>query len=114
EVFARPCAGNRRRAAVGISPGADHRRIADPAPALAGQPAGRGRRRDVARRIAGDRTDRAVLDARIEPAFAARAKFVPLPAPPLDLEPAVGSLLDTMLAGERLGPRPGEEDVRSL
>ena len=48
EIFARAGRRDRRRAVVGIGAGADQRRIADPAPALGGQPAGRGRGGDMA------------------------------------------------------------------
>ena len=48
EIFARAGGGDRAGAVVGIGAGADQRRVADPAPALAGEAAGRGRRGDMA------------------------------------------------------------------
>ena len=48
EIFAGAGGRDRAGAVVGKGAGADQRRIADPAPALAGQAAGRGRRGDMA------------------------------------------------------------------
>ena len=70
EIFARAGRRNRGGAVVGIGAGADQRRIADPAPALGGQPAGRGRDRDMAVDVDRDRSDRAVFDLVVEPALA--------------------------------------------
>ena len=69
EIFARAGRRHRRGSVVGISARADQRRIADPAPALGGQAAGRGRRRDMAVDIDRDRADGAVFDLVVEPAF---------------------------------------------
>ena len=66
EIFARAGRGDRGRAVVGIGAGADQRRIADPAPALGGQPAGRGGGRDMAVDVDRDRADRAIFDLVVE------------------------------------------------
>ena len=63
-------------AVVGLGPRADHRRIADPAPALAGQPAGRGRCGDMALAVARHRAHGAVFHVGIEPAGLALAEFL--------------------------------------
>ena len=68
EIFAGAGRGDRGRAVVGIGAGADQRRIADPAPALAGQPAGRGRGGDMAVRIDRNRANRAIFDVGVESA----------------------------------------------
>ena len=57
---------DRRRPIVGIGAAADQRRVPDPAPALGGQAAGRGRRRDMTIGVDGDGSDRAIFDIGIE------------------------------------------------
>ena len=64
EIFARAGRRDRAAAVVGIGAGADDRRIADPAPALAGEAAGRGRGGDMALLVERDRADRAVFEVR--------------------------------------------------
>src|SRR5262245_49866827 len=88
------------RAIVGIIARADHGRIADPAPTLAGESAGRGRRRDVVVRVGGDRADRAELHPRIEALTRLDDRQLSLPL--LRREPTRIDRLDTSFARERL------------
>jgi hypothetical protein len=66
EDLAEASGAYRGRAVVGIGAGTDQRRIADPAPALGGQPAGRRRGRNMAVTIERDRTDRPIFDVGVK------------------------------------------------
>ena len=112
EIFPRAGCRHGRRAVVGVGPGADQRRIADPAPALGGEAASRGRRRDMAVDVDRDGSDGAVFDRIVEPAFC--EEFLELSPALRDFEPAVRDLLDAVLAREQIGILAGQEDVRSL
>ena len=114
EELARPGGRNRAGAIVGIVARADHRRIADPAPALAGQPAGGSGRGDVAFAVDRHRADGAVLEVDVEPAEVARLQFLQLPPPLGRREPVGIDHLDALLARELLGAFAAEEHVRRI
>ena len=114
ELLARSGAADRARAVVGIGSRADHRRIADAVPALAGQPPGRCRRRHVAVAVAGHRAHRAILQAIVEPAQLLRLQFLQLPPAFLGREPVGIDQVDPLFAREFLRPGPREQDVRAV
>jgi hypothetical protein len=108
EVFTRSGRRHRRRAVVGVGARADHRRIADPAPALAGDAAGRGCGGDVAVRVAGDRADGAVFHRAVErrPGFGELARAFG------GVEPRGVDLFEAGGQREGIGPDAGKHDVR--
>ena len=97
EELARAGARHRGAAIVGIGARADQRRIADPAPALAGDPAGRGRGGDVPRLVERHRADRAVFHVDVELA-AIGEQFVELAAAFGNREPVGIGLFQPVLA----------------
>jgi hypothetical protein len=115
EELARTRGGDGAGAVVGIGAGADDGRIADPAPALAGQPAGRGGGGGAAVPVDRDRADRAVFEVDVERlGIGALAEFLELTAALGDVKPLVGDLLQPILLRELIGAEAAQEDVRAL
>ena len=108
EVLARPRRRHGTGAVVGIGAGPDQRRIADPAPALAGDAAGRRRRGEVPVRIAGDRANRAVFHRPVEYAV----RLAKLARALGRFEPRLVDLLEPRRQRERICSDPGEHDMR--
>src|SRR5690606_30403357 len=113
----------RRHPAVGVrpGPGPDDRRIAHPAPHLAGHPAGRGRRRDPPLRIQRHRTHGAeVLPGRLRPSGLAVASLalpgaLELLAPRVRIKPLVRHPFQVRVpVRETLGAFAHQHHVRRL
>src|SRR6478736_5003802 len=105
EELAGPGCRDRAGPVVRVSPRADHRRVADPAPALAGQPAGRGRGGEMPVAVARHRADSAVLEVDVEPAEVLRLELLQLPPALGRGEPVGIDQLYVLPAGELLGAR---------
>src|SRR5581483_2389363 len=96
---------------VRVRAGADNGRVADASRKLAGDAAGRGRGREVARSVERDGADRAVDLVVAE--GTALALALERRAPPARAEPAARRHRDAVRAREALGPGAGEQHVRA-
>jgi hypothetical protein len=107
EILARSGRRHRRGTVVGVSSGADQRRIADPAPVFAGDPAGRGRGGNVAAGIARDCADGPVFHRPVE----GRAGFGELARTLGRPEPRGVDLLESGRQCEGIRADAGEHDM---
>ena len=86
KIFAGPGRRNCSRSVIGVCARPDQRQIPNASPALGGEAACRGRDRDMAIDIDGDRADGTVLDLIVEAAFG--KQLLKLAAAFRDFEPA--------------------------
>jgi hypothetical protein len=107
QILARSGRRHRRGTVVGVSSGADQRRIADPAPVFAGDPAGRGRGGNVAAGIARDCADGPVFHRPVE----GRAGFGELARTLGRPEPRGVDLLESGRQCEGIRADAGEHDM---